>query len=156
MNTSRVVPDAGASPPHGEADALANVGDVMSGEVVVIDADATLGQALERLTASRLRHLVVVVPGGNGRRCVGVLADRHLAAFWPFDPSVLERRKVRSVLPPPQPFVRAHEGLDHVASLMLFHDRDAVPVLDDDDELVGIVTVTDILSAVATRPERRT
>jgi CBS domain-containing protein len=131
---------------------LGKVRDVMSGQVVVIDAGATLRDALERLVAARLRHLAVV-EGADFARCVGVLADRHLAAFWPLEPAALSRRTVVEVLPTPQPFVRPDDSLEHTASLMLAHGLDAVPVLDVDDQLIGIVTVSDMLTAVATHAQ---
>jgi CBS domain-containing protein len=131
---------------------IARVGDVMTWPVVVIDSGATLAIALERFVASRLRHLVVIryEPDG-GPRCIGVLADRHLAACWPLEPTMLEGRTVADVLPHPQSYVRPEDSLETAAASMLTGGQEAVPAIDEDGNVVGIVTVTDVLAAVAAR-----
>lgn len=92
---------------------IASVRDVMTWPVVMIESRATLSVALERFVGSRLRHLVVVVYEPDGRpRCIGVLADRHLAACWPLEPAMLEGRTVAEVLPHPQPYVRPGDSLE--------------------------------------------
>jgi CBS-domain-containing membrane protein len=71
------------------------VREVMSQPVLAIGADAPLGEALSALIRTGLRHLVVI---DDDARCLGVIADRALAAAWALDAAALECAKVRHIL----------------------------------------------------------
>lgn len=92
------------------------------------------------------RHLVVAV----GDVCYGVINDRTLFAQWFEGPLGMRRRKV-SDLPASGVTVMPGTDLRMVACAMVSADTDtdAVPVLDAQDRLVGIVTTVDIVRAVA-------
>jgi len=68
---------------------------IMSSPAVAILGPARLGSALAALTRSGLRHLAVVDERG---RCVGVVADRTIAAAWAADPMALECVTVAAML----------------------------------------------------------
>ena len=82
--------------------------------------------AVERFLASGVRHLVVL----SGRRCVGVLSDRHVIAAWPLDPLGLRLRRVGEVLQEEFPAVAPTCPVALAAELMVEHRVDALPVVD--------------------------
>jgi Mg/Co/Ni transporter MgtE len=65
-----------------------------------------------------------------------------------------EGERLRNVLRPVQT-VRAEADLEEVARLMTDFDLTIVPVVDEDDRILGIVTVDDVLELVLPEPWRR-
>lgn len=124
------------------------VGGLMSRPVLTVEVDETLWDAWQLLFVSGLRHLVVVDRSGA---TLGVLSDRNILADVPATAEHLGQRQVRDVLPMvPLVFARpAHQPLD-AARAMAAGGLEAVPVLDDDGRLVGIVTESDIVRWLAT------
>jgi CBS domain-containing protein len=97
-----------------------------------------------RLTTSGLRHLVVV----SGHRCVGVLSDRHVAA-WPFGELSRRAQIVLDLLGDTRPSVTARTTAAEAARAMLDAGVDALPVVDAHNRVVGLVTGSDLLRLLA-------
>jgi len=95
--------------------------------------------------ASGLRHLVVCEAG----HVVGVLDDRAVFAQWPMGPLALRRNRVGDVMAPRTRCVFLDVEVREVATVMVEDAVDAVPVIDDDGTVLGIVTATDIIRAGA-------
>lgn len=125
--------------------------DLMTTPVVaILDAD-TAWTAMERFVVAGTRHLVVVTAEG---RCVGILANHHLAALWPMDPLGLKHHLVRDLLAPAReaPAVPESATVTDAARMMVRHGTDAVTVVDRAGEIVGVVTGGDIIRLVAAGP----
>ena len=118
----------------------------MSRRIVAIRSDADLSVALDAFLRTALRHLVVVDPD---RTCRGLLsAEAVLAAWapatagdtaWPTTCRASSRACTT-----PRPVRRA-------AEVMVVELVDALPVVDDDGRVVGVVTWSDIVAMVAGR-----
>jgi CBS domain-containing protein len=121
------------------------VADVMSSPVITIQTSESLWSAVERFLATGVRHLVVL----SGHRCVGVISDRHVIGAWPFDPLGMRRRRVGEVLREEFPAVVPACPLALAAELMVEHHVDALPVVDDEATVVGVLTSSDVVRAVA-------
>jgi len=119
---------------------------VMSSPAVAIVGSARLGSALAALTRTGLRHLAVV-DGYN--RCIGVVADRAIAAAWAADPSALERVRVGAVLEPRPAVVGADASVGEVARVMHTDGVDAVAVIDRTGRPIGLVTGGDLIALMA-------
>jgi CBS domain-containing protein len=130
------------------SDGLASrlVADVMSTPVTSVPEDMCMGDALRMMVQLRHRHLVAV--GGDGR-CVGVLADRAIAAAWAHDPASLSVKPVRSALPKNPAMVSPEAKVLDVARLMRATGADAVAVVDVEGRPVGIVTGSDLVAMLA-------
>lgn len=120
-------------------------GDVMSAPAVSLDPSASVWAAWSMMMQTGLRHLVVAV----GDSCVGVVDDRAVFAEWPMGPLAMRRRRVRDLLTPCTTCVLTSTDLQTVARTMHASALDAVPVVDINGRLVGIVTTADIVRAVA-------
>ena len=70
------------------------VSQIMSQPVLAITADLRLSDALDAMLRTGLRHLVVV---DHADRCLGVIADRAIAAAWAIDPTALSLMAVARV-----------------------------------------------------------
>jgi CBS domain-containing protein len=121
------------------------VGQIMSQPAVAVDAQETAWVALQRLTSSGLRHLVVV----SGDRCIGVLSDRQLASAWPFGELSRRTQLVLDLVGDTRPSVTAGTAAGDAARAMLDADVDALPVVDAQDRVVGLVTSSDLLRLLA-------
>lgn len=119
--------------------------DVMTSPALTIPPSATLWDAWRLMMATGLRHLVVAETG----RVVGVLDDRAVFAQWPMGPLALRRNRVGDVMAPRTRCVSGVAELRDVAIVMIEDAVDAVPVVEDDGTVLGIVTSTDITRAAA-------
>ena len=125
---------------------VALVRSVMSAPVLAVTVDSTLQDALAALVNTGLRHLAVVDASGH---CRGLLADRAIAAVWVRDPGALARRRVADLVSGHPPAVHPQAPVTAVARIMVHSGVDAVPVVDATGHLVGIVTTTDLVRALA-------
>ncbi|MBI1352116.1 MAG: CBS domain-containing protein [Actinomycetales bacterium] len=119
------------------------VADLMSNPVLTVEVNESLWDAWQLLFVSGLRHLVVLDRDGG---CLGVLSDRNILAEVPATADHLSHRHVRDVLAM-VPLVSVHpeDPPLSVAQLMADHTVEAVPVLDAEGRLAGIVTESDIV-----------
>ena len=119
---------------------------IMSSPAIAILGSARLGSALTALTRTGLRHLVVV---DERSRCVGVVADRAIAAAWAADPAALECVTVAGVLEARPAVVGADASVGEVARVMHTDGVDAVVVIDRTGRPVGLVTGGDLIALMA-------
>lgn len=133
------------------------VQDAMHVPVVTVDAHATLPEAVVALHAYRVKRLPVVNEGA----LVGLLTDgevrRRLPALheglspWDFALRAGQTR-VREAMLRPVLTTAPTEPLAAAVRTMLDRRVGGLPVLDDDGQLVGMLTLTDVLRAEAKEP----
>ena len=122
--------------------ARAGVAQAMSRPVLTIDVSESIWDAWQLLSVSGLRHLVVVDDG----HCLGVISDRMILTDLPVAEHRLRERWVGDLLSgAPVRSVREDDALAEVARTMSRHSTEAVPVLDAQGRLVGIVTGSDLV-----------
>jgi acetoin utilization protein AcuB len=127
------------------------IGEIMTRKVHTVGFDDDAEYAWDQMKFGRHRHLVVLA----GSRVAGVLSDRDLGASE--EAGLLRRGKLVKELMSQKP-VTATENttVREAANLMRGHIIDCLPVVDDKNHLVGIVTTYDILNIFATGAERPT
>ncbi|MGZ4448230.1 MAG: CBS domain-containing protein [Nocardioides sp.] len=122
--------------------AQVRVGEVMSRRIVAIRSDCALSVAVDTFVRTSLRHLVVVDPD---RRVRGLIsAEQTLAALGV---SGTTRRVADHVSA--RPPVHHQDTVRRAAQVMLDELVDALPVVDDDGRVVGVLTWSDIVATVA-------
>jgi CBS domain-containing protein/sporulation protein YlmC with PRC-barrel domain len=116
-------------------------GGMMTTELVALPADLTCAEALARLRARAaevefIYYLYVVDPA---HRLRGVITIRQLLVAAPETPleAIMERDIVS---------VRPDDTRERVAEVVEKYNLLAVPVLDEEEQLLGIVTVDDVLT----------
>jgi Mg/Co/Ni transporter MgtE len=128
----------------------ATAGGLMSPEFVCVYDSATCAEALERVRTSRSSAetlaWVYVMARSKRLRAAIPLADLVRA-----DPD-MEIADAAVFAPPP---VRPDAGVEELARLMADYDLTVVPVTDDRDQLMGVVTVDDVLELVLPKGWRR-
>ncbi len=111
--------------------------DVMSKKVVSIAPKATISAAREILRTDEIDHLVVI----DGKKIVGVVSGRDLARA--VDEQPVESAMTRDVVT-----IEPEATLRHAAGVMRGRAVGCLPVVDD-ERLIGIVTTSDLLTALA-------
>jgi CBS domain-containing protein len=127
----------------------ATAGGLMSPEFVCVYADATREEALDRVQRSILPAEAVgwIYAVNTHRRVRGGISLADLVRMRPGERLAQAIRGVQSVRP--------DADLEEVARLMTDFDLTVVPVLDEDEHLLGIITVDDVLELVLPEGWRR-
>lgn len=120
-----------------------SAGGIMTTEFIALRERITVAEAIETLRrlapdAETIYYLYVI---NDKEELVGVLSLRDLITGQPDTPiSELMERKVISV--------RAQTDQEEVARVVAKYDLLALPVVDDENRLLGIVTVDDVIDVI--------
>lgn len=118
------------------------VADVMSADVLCVSEDMTIDEVTAVLLEEDVRSAPVV---DSARRAVGMISRADLLRDQPGDTRVTQ---VMMALP----FcVRADAAITEAAALMAYEEVHQVPVVSEDDKVVGLVTSIDVLRWLANR-----
>jgi magnesium transporter len=116
------------------------VGSVMTSDYATLRPEMTSSEAVEALRAQAVEaetiYTAYIVDGG--RRLVGVVSLRDLLIARP-------RQTVAEIMDDEPVYVRAEAEQEEAAKLIARYDLIALPVLDSDGRLVGIVTADDAM-----------
>ncbi|MDP1527532.1 MAG: CBS domain-containing protein [Rhodocyclaceae bacterium] len=142
---SMVQPDLDRGP-------LYHAGQIMRREVVtVLDTDR-VAQAWRVLRDHDIRQAPVLDVGG---RLVGIVGERDLLMTINVDGGEIFDilgRNVADVMTSPVVAAAPVTDLRRIARVMLDHDVDGVPILDETENLIGFISRSDILRAVIIDP----
>ncbi len=119
--------------------------EVMTPEVEIIGPDATLQQAARKMVSLNVGFLPVVQEG----EVLGVVTDRDLAvraAARGLDP---KHTDVRDVMTGTPICARDKQDVEDGARLMMDNRIRRLPILDDGQQLVGIISLGDLSKSVA-------
>lgn len=112
----------------------------MTTDVVTLNPDSTLGEAREILLGKHIHHIPIV----EGKKLVGMLTSwdifklgKSVEEYKSMAVSEIMTRKVATLDP--------DQHLGAVAEVLSRHLFHAIPIVNDDHELLGIVTSTDIV-----------
>jgi acetoin utilization protein AcuB len=125
----------------------------MSKDVITVDEDLSLMKASRLMKERSIKHLPVVKSG----RLIGIVSDRDLKEAQPSKATsldiheiyyLLDKVKVKNVMTSDPYTVTASEIVERAANLMLENDISALPVVNEEGELEGIVTKGDLFRAM--------
>ncbi|MHB8641879.1 MAG: magnesium transporter MgtE N-terminal domain-containing protein [Gaiellaceae bacterium] len=127
----------------------ATAGGLMSPDYICVYGQATQTEVLERIRHSRASHdtLAWIYVMNANKRLTGAVP---LADVLRSDPSL----RIGEVTRPPQR-VRPEAELEEVARLMTDYDLSVLAVVDDEERLLGVITVDDVLEIVLPKGWRR-
>jgi acetoin utilization protein AcuB len=115
----------------------------MTREVVVVSPAVSLMAARRMMQRSHVRHLPVV----SGGQLLGILSDRDMLRHADEPMTCGEAMTASPITCHP------NTSVGRIAQLMLTHKIDSLPVIDDREVLVGLVTSSDLLALLAERDE---
>lgn len=134
---------------------LASAADVMHRPVITVPADATLREAWLLLARRGIAQAPVLAAGG---RLVGLVGRSELMPAPSLEPpdaadeAARLAQPVTAVMWSPVPSAAPDTDLRRVAALLLHTGLPGVPVADAEGVVVGFVSRTDLLRALATDP----
>jgi len=118
-------------------------GAVMTTEYASLPADISVGQGLAqlRLQAPGKETIYYIYITDAQRHLLGMVSLRDLILCKP-------RERLENVMEPKVISVHHRMDVEEVAGLIAKFDFIAVPVVDDDNRLVGIITVDDVIDVI--------
>jgi len=128
--------------------------DVMTDNPVTIAAAETIGQADELMSENNIRQIPVV----DGHELVGIVTDRDIRSF--LSDALLanaDRREkalatpVSEIMTTDPLFLAPDDGLDEAVEMLIEQKFGALPVVDEAEGLVGIVSYVDVLRCFLNR-----
>ncbi len=125
----------------------------MSKRVVTIDVNDSLSEAINTLKRNKIRRVPVL----QGQKLVGIVSDRDLKEAAPSKATSLDmwelhymmsKIKIRDIMK--RELITITPGATIEKAAILMHDNKigGLPVVDDDKNLVGIITEQDIFEAL--------
>jgi acetoin utilization protein AcuB len=128
--------------------------DVMTRDPLTLSPAETIGQADEMMTRNKFRQIPIV----TGKELVGIVTDRDVRSFLSASllasPESRERylnMPVREIMTTEPITVSPDDDLQEVVELLIEEKIGGIPVLDDEEGLVGIVTYVDVLRSFLER-----
>jgi CBS domain-containing protein len=115
------------------------VGQVMSAPVISLAPEDRADRAKALMKDRGFRHLPIV----ESKKVVGILSDRDLLRIDPENHCAVASLMSAGVIT-----VSPDSPIRHAAQLMFEARVSALPVLGEQGQLLGIITVTDILRAI--------
>jgi len=126
----------------------------MTSDVITVDEETSMMKASIIMKEKKIRSLPVVDKKGN---LVGIVSDRDLRDAAPSKATTLDvyelnyllsSMKIKDLMSKNVVFSRPDETVEFAAILMLENKISALPVINDKDALVGIITQTDIFKVL--------
>lgn len=130
---------------------------IMTESVVVIEVDRPLSEALDCLHQYGIHHLPIVRQG----RLAGMLSSADVLKLEHFAPRGTDARfldtrlELEQVMRTPVVSVRATTPLGEAAEALIAAGVHALPVIDDDERVIGIVSSTDLIRTLLRGPPHR-
>jgi CBS domain-containing protein len=123
----------------------------MTETVLSVDVDQPAGEVLRLLAGYSVHHLPVV----KGEKVVGMISAAEITKLKSFLPRTGEARaeylsqrvQIAAIMRKPAITVRSQATLLEAARTMVSNAVHALPVVDDQERLIGILTTTDIMHA---------
>ncbi len=128
------------------------VQDWMSSKVITVDHDAPILKASKLMKQNGIQHLPVL----KEQRLLGIISDRDLKEAQPSKATsldiyelyyLLDEVKVKSVMPPNLFTITLEETVEKAAAIMLKHNISALPVVNPEGGLAGIIAKGDVFRA---------
>jgi acetoin utilization protein AcuB len=128
--------------------------ELMTKNPLVMTPGETVGQADELMTENRIRQLPVV----EGSALLGIITDRDVRSFLadssladPEERAKALKTKVREVMTADPLTLAPDDDLRDAVELLVEDKIGGIPVVDEAEGLVGIVTYVDVLRCFLNR-----
>ncbi len=127
---------------------MPRIADVMRAEFIEVAPEDTLGEVAERMTAVNVGAVVVKDYG----RLIGILTERDLLKAMAARVHTSEAR-VRQWMTENPVTASAEMEVEEAAQVMLDNGFRHLPVVDDDGQVTGVVSLRRVVAAAQTAPE---
>lgn len=125
------------------------IAEICSSPVFVAYPDQALAAAAREMRARNVGALVVVAPSDSRQRPLGILTDRDIVLGQVSRATDLGCLTVADVMTPHPLCVQADAEITEVMAMLASRGVRRAPVVDRAGTLIGIVTLDDLLLAIA-------
>lgn len=124
----------------------------MASDVITVDENTSMMKALHIMKENNIRRLPVMARGA----LVGIISDRDLKEASPSKATTLDVHelyyllaeiKVKEIMTKNPVTIHADETVERAAVVMLEHKVSGLPVINKNNEMVGIITQSDVFRA---------
>lgn len=122
--------------------------DIMTVDPLTGAADDLVVDAVARMATANVRHLPVI---DGERRVVGILSDRDIQPAAVSDPRLMESLRVAAVMSRDVLTLEEDAPLSLVLAAFTNWRMSAMPIVDKQERLVGIISYVDVVRALSTR-----
>jgi acetoin utilization protein AcuB len=128
--------------------------DIMTRDPLTVTPTETIGQADELMNTNKIRQLPVV----QGKDLVGIVTDRDIRSF--LSGSLLENpeerekalnSKISDIMTTEPITLSPEDDLEETVELLIEEKIGGIPVVEESEGLVGIVTYVDVLRCFLNR-----
>ena len=122
------------------------VKDIMTADCIVVNEFSYLDQVFNLIKEKGINHLPVV---DDNKKLVGMISDRDLinVADNREDVPVFPRLTVSDIMTKKLETVKPEDTAIDAAKIINDHEFHSLPVVDESNTLVGILTIRDVLKA---------
>ena len=129
------------------------VNELMNRGAVNIDANDSLTEAINLVNRLNIGRLMVMQKG----KLVGIVTDRDLRRAAPSNATdleihemryLLDKVKIKEIMTPNPVTVRQHDTVAHAAKIMNEKKISGLPVVDQANRVIGVLSRSDILRSV--------
>ena len=129
------------------------VNELMNRGAVNIDANDSLTEAINMVNRLNIGRLMVMQKG----KLVGIVSDRDLRRAAPSNATdleihemryLLDKVKIKEIMTPNPVTVRQHDTVAHAAKIMNEKKISGLPVVDQANRVIGVLSRSDILRSV--------
>jgi CBS domain-containing protein len=121
-----------------------NLGEQFRSNVVTIEPTDPISQAVWKMKDENVGAVVVV----KDRKVVGILTDRDVALHLGLD-TADSSTPVENIMTKNVKTIWEDQGVFNATQYMMGHHMRRLPIINRDDELVGMVTMDDIFALLA-------
>ncbi|MFA7570416.1 MAG: CBS domain-containing protein [Sulfurimonadaceae bacterium] len=130
-----------------------HVKDIMSKEVITIDVNARLEEAYALLKEEGIGQIPIT---SYGKKIVGLLSQKFILNLLMEDLENYENilnKKIEDLFLPDMITTDPISDIRRVAKVMVDFKLEAIPVVDEEDILLGIISKTDLIKAISQLPK---
>lgn len=130
-----------------------HVKDIMSKEVITIDVNARLEEAYALLKEKGIGQIPIT---SYGKKIVGLLTQKFILNLLMEDLENYENilnKKIEDLFLPDMITTDPISDIRRVAKVMVDFKLEAIPVVDEEDILLGIISKTDLIKAISQLPK---
>ncbi len=125
------------------------VGEICNREVIIIDQDGAIQEAVQLMREHHVGDVVVVQERGGERYPVGILTDRDIVVEILAEGVDMDAVAIKDVMSYRLLEVRERDDITDALKLMRSKGVRRLPVVDERGVLVGILSVDDVIDVLA-------
>jgi len=117
------------------------VGDIMHKDVKVVNENATIVEVSKLMRDNNVGSVVVL----NEKKAIGIVTERDVVHKVNANDRISSEVKILEIMSNPIIAITPEKSLEDAAKAMKMHNIKRLPVINEEKELIGIITEGDIV-----------